>query len=317
MIKIICVTSLFVFAWECQSQHAGSTKEDEEHATPSAPDTGSQAVSRDEPAIVCAFFGLDNALPFGANLLARGAFRRDGMPVNFRDEIEGKSLDSDDFVVIDSQGTRHTPIGAVLRPANEEGENRTVLLLGEFGDDGTNPPIEVQIVGDLLTRKKHPEASAPSEAKNLKGASTKNIITLGNGPKMFFAQMLTGKLVENPADGGQVVQVAWEGGIRPIDKRVEEKDLFKFYVIHVNENGKLIPVTPTSIADIGDYDNFHQLRIDSHHPVAKVSMAAGTVKDPNGDPNPDTEIAVTYAATPQSTVTEPGKPRAFPTRGKK
>ena len=39
---------------------------------------------------------------------------------------------------------------AVLTPANENGENRTVLLLGEFGTAVTNPFVEVRIVGDLF-----------------------------------------------------------------------------------------------------------------------------------------------------------------------
>ena len=38
-----------------------------------------------------------------------------------------------------------------MAPANENGENRTVLLLGEFGTAVSNPPVEVRIVGDLFT----------------------------------------------------------------------------------------------------------------------------------------------------------------------
>ena len=35
---------------------------------------------------------------------------------------------------------------AVLATANENGENRTSFLLGEFGTAVTNPPVEVRIV---------------------------------------------------------------------------------------------------------------------------------------------------------------------------
>ena len=185
-------------------------------------------------------------------------------------------------------------IGATLRPANEDGENRTVLLIGEFGNDGSNPPVEVRIVGDVLTKKKRSEASALSEAKNLKGTSTKNVIPLGKGPKMFFAQILEGDLAERPSSTGQVVQVAWEGGITPNDKSVSEEDLAQFYRVYVDKNGKLIPLTPKSIADVNDNDNFHQLCVVSNDPIAKVSMPANIVKDPNGDPNPDTEVIVSY-----------------------
>ena len=37
-----------------------------------------------------------------------------------------------------------------MAPANENGENRTVLLLGEFGTARTNPPVEVRVVGIYL-----------------------------------------------------------------------------------------------------------------------------------------------------------------------
>lgn len=263
-------------------------------ATNTTPKNSATVSSQDNPPIVCAFFGRDNDLPMRANALVRGAFNKDGMPLNFRDEIDGETLDASDFVVIDSHGSKHTPIGATLRPADEDGENRTVLLIGEFGDDGTNPPVEVQIVGDLLSKEKRPEASAPSEARNLRGSTTKNVIPLGNGPKMFFAQILKGNLAEQPLSANQVVQVAWEGGITPVDEDVAEEELFQFYKVYVDKNGKLIPLTPKSIADVNDNDNFHQLCVESNDPIVKVSMPANIVKDPNGDPNPDTEVIIGY-----------------------
>ncbi len=101
--------------------------------------------------IVSAFFGLDNAMPFQANLLCPGAMGMDGMPVNFIFPIEASTLSASDFEVIDGLGNIHIPMCAVLAPANENGENRTVLLIGEFGDDVTSPPVEVKIVSDLFT----------------------------------------------------------------------------------------------------------------------------------------------------------------------
>ena len=51
-----------------------------------------------------------------------------------------------DFEVVDNLGNIHIPMSAVLAPANENGENRTVLS-GEFGTAVTNPPVEVRVVG--------------------------------------------------------------------------------------------------------------------------------------------------------------------------
>ena len=123
-------------------------------------------------------------------------------------------------------------------PADEEGENRTVLLIGEFGTGGSNPPVEVRIVGDLHTKAKHQDASAPSIARNLKNASTKNVIPLNEGPRMFFAQIVKGDLAEQKDANAQVVQVAWQGGITPVDAKVREEDLFQFYTVFVEDNGK-------------------------------------------------------------------------------
>ena len=50
-----------------------------------------------------------------------------------------------------SFGDIHIPICVFLAPANENGENRTVLLIGEFGTAINNPPVEIRIVGDLFT----------------------------------------------------------------------------------------------------------------------------------------------------------------------
>ena len=73
------------------------------------------------------------------------------MPVNFRFPLDSSSLTETDFEVVEnSLGNIHIPMCAVLAPANENGENRTVLLLGEFGTAVTNPPVEVRVVGIYL-----------------------------------------------------------------------------------------------------------------------------------------------------------------------
>ena len=99
---------------------------------------------------VSAFFGLDNALP-SLLLCNQQVGLIDGMPVNFKFPLDVSSLSETDFEVLDSLGNKHTPICVSLAPANEKGENRTVLLLGEFGTAVTNPPVEVRVIGDLFT----------------------------------------------------------------------------------------------------------------------------------------------------------------------
>ncbi len=243
--------------------------------------------------LVSAFFGLDNAMPFQANLLCPGAMGMDGMPVNFIFPIEASTLSASDFEVIDGLGNIHIPMCAVLAPANENGENRTVLLIGEFGDDVTSPPVEVKIVSDLFTTNTLPGESACSEVVNLNGASTTNVVPLAEGPSLFFAQKIEGNLNEC-SSATQTIQVAWNGGITPYINGDTEADLYQYYTGYSDSSGVLIPHIPISIADINDNDNFHQLCFNTNEEIVKISMMANTVEDPNLDPNAYSEVAVSY-----------------------
>ena len=106
--------------------------------------------------------------------------------------LDASSLSETDFEVLDSFGNIHTPICAFLAPANENGENRTVLLLGEFGTAVTNPPVQVRVVGDLFTTDTFSGESDCSEITNLNGITTTNVIPLDDGPSLFFAQRIDG-----------------------------------------------------------------------------------------------------------------------------
>lgn len=249
------------------------------------------AISQESTALVSAFFGLDSSMPFQANFLCPGAQGMDGMPVNFNYPIDASSLSASDFEVEDSLGNINIPMCAVLAPANENGENRTVLLIGEFGTAVTNPPTEVRIVDDLFTADTLEGESACSEIMNLNGSSTTNVVPLADGPSLFFAQRLDGSLNECTT-GVQTIQVAWNGGITPHISGDTESDLFQYYIGYTESSGVLIPHVPISIADINDNDNFHQLCFSTSDEIVKISMTANTVEDPNQDPNLYSEIDV-------------------------
>tara|TARA_Y100001936_G_C15986325_1_gene619730 strand:+ start:347 stop:1177 length:831 start_codon:yes stop_codon:yes gene_type:complete len=246
-------------------------------------------IDKPQDAIVSAFFGLDNVLPslFLCNQLGG---QLDGMPVNFKFPLDVSSLSETDFEVLDRLGNIRTPMCVSLGPANENGENRTVLLLGEFGTPITNPPVEVRVVGDLFTTDTFSGESACSEIINLKGITTSNVIPLADGPSLFFAQRIDENLNECNS-GSQTIQVAWNGGVTPYISGDTEYDLFEYYVGYSDSSGVLIPHTPISIADIYDNDNFHQLCFSTNDEIIKISMMANTVKDPNHDPNLYSEIS--------------------------
>ena len=243
----------------------------------------------EQDTLVSAFFGLDNALP--SILCNQLGSLLDGMPVNFRFPLDSSSLSGTNFEVVDSLGNIHIPMCAVLAPANENGENRTVLLLGEFGTAVTNPPVEVRVVGDLFTIDTLSGESVCSAIINLNGISTTNVIPLADGPSLFFAQRIDGNLNECNS-GTQTIQVAWDGGITPYISGDIESDLFQYYIGYSDSSGVLIPHIPISIADIDDNDNFHQLCFSTSDEIVKISMMANTVEDPNHDPNLYSEIDV-------------------------
>ena len=244
--------------------------------------------------IVSAFFGLDNVLP--GLLCNQPGSQLDGMPVNFKFPLDVSSLSETDFEVVDRLGNIHTPNCVSLAPANENGENRSVLLLGEFGTAVTNPPVEVRVTGDLFTTDTISGESACSEIINLNGITTTNVISLDDGPSLFFAQKIDGNLNECNS-GTQTIQVAWNGGITPYISGDAESDLYQYYVGYSNSSGDLTPHIPISIADINDNDNFHQLCFSTSDEIVKVSMMANTVEDPNHDPNLYSEIDVVYCTS--------------------
>ena len=253
----------------------------------------------EQDTLVSAFFGLDNALP--SILCNQLGSLLDGMPVNFRFPLDSSSLSETDFEVVDSLGNIHIPMCAVLAPANENGENRTVLLLGEFGTAVTNPPVEVRVVGDLFTIDTLSGESVCSAIINLNGITTTNVIPLSNGPSLFFAQRIDGNLNECNS-GTQTIQVAWDGGITPYISGDTESDLFQYYIGYSDSSGVLIPHIPISIADIDDNDNFHQLCFSTSDEIVKISMMANTVEDPNHDPNLYSEIDVSSCSPLTSEV---------------
>ena len=252
--------------------------------------TGEYASEEIQDTLVSAFFGLDNALP-SLFLCNQQAGLLDGMPVNFKFPLDASSLSETDFEVIDSLGNIHTPICVSMAPADENGENRTVLLLGEFGTAVINPPVEVRVVGDLFTTDTLSGESVCSAIINLNGITTTNVIPLADGPSLFFAQRINGNLNECNS-GTQTVQVAWNGGITPFIGGDTESDLFQYYVGYSYCSGDLIPHVPISVVDINDNDNFHQLCFSTNDEIVKISMMAYKVEDPNQDPNLYSEIDV-------------------------
>lgn len=245
------------------------------------------------PKLLSAFFGLDNGLPFRANALCLGASGLDGMPVIFSHTLAPDSLQANDFEVVTASGITQTPRCVTLRPANDPGELRTVLLIGEFGNANEDPPASVQIVGDL-------HADGPSAHNvNFKSSSVQ-VIPLNAGPSIVLAQRIpiANLATETrgttcPESRQQVVRVTWAGGVRLANRQEPGDTQRKLYRVTVKQtDGTLREVVPFELADLEDGDNNHLLCLDTEDVAVSVSFPAGHFVDPNQDLNPDTQRQV-------------------------
>ena len=263
--------------------------------------------SMQTPGLLSAFYGLDSSLPRVLNrFIHREVGGKDGLPVVFSHEVDPGTLQAGDFRITRASGKTGELTCVTLAPANDLGELRTVLLVGEYGsiDD---QPVKVEIVGNLLSK---------DQEVNFRGKSVA-VIPLEAGPEMVLAQVVpeseweVGKEATRlPLGGGsgcppetkQVVRVTWQGGVtKPGGAEIDDKERLLYKVIVLDGDGTKAEVTPFAIADMGDSDNNHRLCLDVDGAPLSVSFPAGHLTDPREDLNPKTTIAITPKEGPART----------------
>ena len=238
------------------------------------------------------FFGLDNALNQKSRLIWRQAPGKDGMPIVFSHEIDPTTLDASDFQIKTQKGDIRGIEFVSFKPAIEEFELRTLLLIGEYGEYPDNEPVEVEIIGELKTR----------DGQQLKGQ--KHAVTpLVDGPFISYAEYFKiddkypyvekGNGCDCPKSETQVVvRTVWSGGVRSKEgKEIGEAELNHFHVKLVHKNDT-IEVNPFQIADLNDNENNIDLCIKEAGVPISVRADANIAIDPNDDLNPVTEINV-------------------------
>lgn len=252
-----------------------------------------------QPRLLSAFFGLDNGIPRIRPALCPNSNQQDGMPVIFSHPIDADTLEADDFRVTFASGIVSTPICAILQPAIDTGENRTVLLIGEFGTAVVDEPILVEVVGEILT-------VAHIEPVLDFNNTAVDVIPLAAGPEIILAERLPknqwildreGSQAQGsgcPSDGTvQVIRVKWTGGItKPDGNEIDDLERMAYKVTIEAADGTTSEVIPFAIGNLNDGDNNHDLCLDTEQTVLSVFFPANLVTDPNDDPNPDTAIVV-------------------------
>ncbi len=270
---------------------------------------GNLLAQTDPVKIQTVFVGLDNTVPINANVICRNAAGKDGLVLTVSHQVDGSTLQPTAIRVYKANGDSATPQCALLAPANESNENRSILMFGEFGNDASNPPVRLKIVGDIFTKASLPTDFATcAPVQNLRGLSSNNIIQLLAGPVIAFAQrqdttqmqlgqpQTIGVGAGCPVGTKMVIQVAWSGGIV---SATSENDslLYKYYTVYADSAGTTVKRFPYKVADLNDNDNYHDLCMNSLLKPIRVEFVAGKVQDPNGDKNPLTARDLTYCST--------------------
>ena len=247
-----------------------------------------------EATLLSAFFGLDNHLPYLANLgICNGAARLDGMPVVFSHELDLESLQAGDFEVHSENGQTGSIKCVTLAPADNLGEWRTVLIVGELGSQ-EDEPMTVRIVGNLLS-KDHSVNFIETEV---------GVVPLDDGPSLVFAELvppreweLGRQATKLPWGGGsscplgsqQIIRVTWEGGVTlPGGAEVDDSIRRAYKVLVSDDQGVTREIQPFALGDLGDGDNNHLLCLDVRDPAKEISFPRGLLTDPNEDFNFET-----------------------------
>ncbi|MDX2198732.1 MAG: hypothetical protein SF069_07140 [Phycisphaerae bacterium] len=251
------------------------------------------SVAQDEsivPKMLSAFFGLDdvpgNIQGSFADLCAEDLpiGLTDGMPIVTSVLIDSRSLDATDFRVSTAGGKVFTPDCATLEPAGDNCEGRTILLVGEFGDYPADPPVRVEIVGELLTL----------DGRDLaRTAPPIEVTPLLEGPTLVVAEQVDPTDASAPAGTTLAIRATWAGGINATDgNEVTEAEWGQYALTVRDGNGQEQTVAPFAIGDLNDGDNNHLLFFDVEGEPLSLALPGGLVIDPNGDVNPDTSTQI-------------------------
>jgi hypothetical protein len=206
---------------------------------------------------------------------------KDGVMVVLDAEVDAASLDARAFIVVRAQAGPVAPQRALLAPASEDDENRTVLLVGELHDAGTGDgPTHVAVVGPLWAE----------DGRSLRGLGAP-VLPFGTGPRALVAEVLaTGP---GRCEGAaQRVRTYWSTELRG----VEPSDLARVRIVAAGSAAALAPSRfDDHDAEHGEagQDNVLDLCLDDPAPPRRVTIEAGAFHDPAGHPSVAAELVPT------------------------
>jgi hypothetical protein len=215
----------------------------------------------------------------------------EGLPVVVSRQLYNPSVVASRFAVTNSLGATTQPTCVTLAPANEENEDNTILLVGDFVPRTQVTVVAVAITGTVLVEGDSDTAPGPS----LQGMTITQVAGVGESVRLVQAVVAGSSVSEIGATNGcpsstaQVVRATWSGGIRLTNPPANV--LANISVADVA--GAPIPLLGVSAAEEQDKDNILDICLSSSAVPARLSIAAMTYLAPNGIENQSTAIGIT------------------------
>lgn len=229
----------------------------------------SSATPRVPATILSAHFALNNAPPL------RGL---DALPVVFSVELDPSTVVAEHFIISRGDGLRSRPKEALLSPANEGDENRTVLLVGDFGAPDDRPPTHVSVSGALYSE----------EGQALRGLAAP-VAAFEVAPTVVYAEVL--QPGEGRCEGARaMVRTYWSEGLRGLSPAALER-----VAVHTESGERLHPTRFDDQASPGSdaaEDNVLDVCMGAAGRPVRLQIEAGILTDPAAHPNAEVDVDV-------------------------
>lgn len=202
---------------------------------------------------------------------------QDGLLVVFSVELDAAAMHPRAFVVSRHDAGPVWPKRAIFAPASEDDENRSILLVGDFGG-AEHPPTHVAVSGSLYSERGVPLSGL--------GAS---VVPFGAPPQVVAFEILPG--APGRCEGStQVVRTYWSDELRG----VEPEDLARVR-IHTSGAEPAPPVRfddhQTDHGEAGQ-DNVLDLCLAEAASVVSVQVEAGAFRNVAGHDSAAIELRV-------------------------
>ncbi|MCX4247272.1 hypothetical protein [Paraliomyxa miuraensis] len=211
---------------------------------------------------------------------------KDGILLVLDAELDAASLRPRAFVISRTSAGPVWPEQAILAPASEDDENRTVLLIGEFGEPGQEPS-HVAIAGSLWSE----------DGRLLQGLGAP--VTPSAAPPYVVALQVLPPAPQRCEGVAQTLRTYWTDELRG----VEADDLSRIRV-RLHGGALVSPVRfddhETEHGEAGQ-DNVLDLCVDDPAPIDALSVQGGAFHDVAGHRSASLELR------PSDPVARPGR----------